>query len=308
MKVRIGIAILIGLIFMSCAYTPIPKVDYNYPHIGSSINASLAVKDYQTLGLIFVKSSEVIDGNGNHTGSKITYEMLLLEAQKLRADDIINIRIDINHVEDFDIDGKIIKTTYNYTATALAIRYTTAVVAQNSTDSNQNIGNANIVVNKMESSSPDRVINNWISAGASMAGGGLRYERLLFPKFTMGIDSYYQWFDVSSRNAWGVCATARFYPFEKILYVGAGLGVHGYEKRNEYWVDNPYHADGGYYYNEDSYDTIGFGISPEIGCKFDFGAPGGFTVDLAVKVPQVLGGEKGYNLSVVPYIGLGWAF
>ena len=108
-----ALAAVIGFSLAACAYAPTPKVDYGYPHIGSSNNASIVVKDYESLGIVFVKSSEVIDSNGDHTGSKITYEMLMLEAQKLRADDIINIRIDINQKDNFSIDGVLIRTTYN---------------------------------------------------------------------------------------------------------------------------------------------------------------------------------------------------
>ena len=128
MRKILGLAALVIIgIFSSCAYTP-PTVDYGYPDKGTSNAASIVVKDYVTLGIVIVKSSETIDGNGNHTGSKITYEMLMLEAQKLGADDVINIRTDINQVIDFSDSGKPVRTTYNYTATALAIKYTTALV------------------------------------------------------------------------------------------------------------------------------------------------------------------------------------
>jgi hypothetical protein len=100
-------------------------VDFSFPNIGVMNKADIAVKDYQTVGIIIVKSSETIDSRGSHTGSKITYEMLMLEAQRLNADDVINIRIDVNQVIETIVDnrGPITKTTYNYTATALAIRY-----------------------------------------------------------------------------------------------------------------------------------------------------------------------------------------
>ena len=91
-------AAAIGVYFASCATTTYPAVNYHYPQSGNSNNATIVVKDYQPMGIIFVKSSEIVDGAGNHTGSKITYEMLMLEAKKLDADDVINIRIDMNQV------------------------------------------------------------------------------------------------------------------------------------------------------------------------------------------------------------------
>ena len=105
------------------------NVNINYPNNGNTNNAAIVVKDYETRGMIFVKSTEVIDGNGNHIGSKITYEMLMREAQKLGADDVINIKIDVNQTREnlLYIGYNVDKTTYNYTASALAIKYTTAI-------------------------------------------------------------------------------------------------------------------------------------------------------------------------------------
>jgi len=121
---------VIGFLMASCA-TVVPNLDYTLPTSGTTNNAVLAIKDFQSVGIIFVESTEVIDGNGNHTGSKITYQMLMQEAQRLNADDIINIRIDVNEVRDFvpSTDGlnTVQRVTYNYKATALAIRYTAAI-------------------------------------------------------------------------------------------------------------------------------------------------------------------------------------
>ena len=110
-------------VLVSCATTNPYREDYSFPHSGTFNDATIVTKDYQTLGIVFAKSTEVFDANGNHTGSKITHEMLMLEAQKLGADDVINVRIDVNHVENFFAIGELISTTYNYTASALAIKY-----------------------------------------------------------------------------------------------------------------------------------------------------------------------------------------
>ena len=138
MKKFLSIMILVTIVFMSCTTTT-KNVNYSYPHDGYSNNASLAVKDYEPIGIIFLKSNEVVDGNGNHTGSKITYEMLMIEAAKLGADDVINIKIDVNQAEEKFSSNRIIitKTTYNYTATALAIKYTTAIAIESSSNKQQ---------------------------------------------------------------------------------------------------------------------------------------------------------------------------
>ena len=116
--------------FISCTTTTSPVVNYSYPDSGTFNDEEIGVKDYVTLGIIFVKSSEVVDGNGNHSGSKITYEMLMLEAQKLGADDVINIRIDINREEEYSPGERLpFRITFNYTASALAIKYTGVITA-----------------------------------------------------------------------------------------------------------------------------------------------------------------------------------
>ena len=298
-------------IFVSCISNT-PVVDYSFPHIGSSNNASIVVKNYETLGIIFVKSTEVIDGNGNHTGSKITYEMLMLEAQELGADDVINIRIDVNQKEDFAFGGELIKTTFNYTATALAIKYTTAlaVLEGNIGNNPQNIGNNNIVVNQMKRSSVSstsgksaNIRDNWISVGATMAGAGLKYERMLNPKWSLVADASYQTFGIGTMLEFGVGVTARFYPFGNVFYIGTGLGIYGYEYeyREEYYVNSGY-----WDYNYDY--TVGFAITPELGVKIGLGRQGGFFMDIGAKGPQIFGGGWGYWFSVVPYVGFGGAF
>ena len=136
------ILILAAVVLASCS--TVPKLDTTYPVSGSTNNAVLAVKDYQTVGIIFVESTEVIDGNGNHTGSKITYQMFMKEAQRLNADDVINIKIDINEVRDLipssDGVGTVQRVTYNYKGTALAIRYTGAIQGVSSADKPRTTG------------------------------------------------------------------------------------------------------------------------------------------------------------------------
>ena len=111
------------------------------------------VKDFTIAGIIFVESNAVFDSDDHIVeGSKITYDMLMREAQKLGADDIINIKIDeiekISVTEeirmvptkvstdsgntktvDKETTVQIINKSVTYKANALAIKYTTIVTS-----------------------------------------------------------------------------------------------------------------------------------------------------------------------------------
>ena len=97
---------------------------YAYPVTGMN-NVSITGKDFTTVGIIFVNSEEVVDNFGNRSGSKITYEMFMREAAELKADDVINIKIDVNRkTEKVKVKDKtVIISTYKYTGMGLAIKY-----------------------------------------------------------------------------------------------------------------------------------------------------------------------------------------
>jgi len=87
---------------------------------GQVLQVELATKDFVTLGIIFVTSTETQDSSGSTIeGSKITFEMLMKEAQRLGADDIVNLRIDESRASS-SFTGV---TPVTYKATALAIKY-----------------------------------------------------------------------------------------------------------------------------------------------------------------------------------------
>jgi hypothetical protein len=305
--------ILLLFVLTSCVNVSAPKVDHSFPHTGSSNNAFVAVKDYETLGIIIVKSSEVIDGNGNHTGSKITWEMFMVEAQKLGADDVINIRIDVNQKIDFNLRGIPIRTTFDYTATALAIKYTTALAGEGiRVNNSENIRNYDIIFNRMRPSresvtresatrEPANKKDNWLSVGATMLGVGLRYERIFNPYWSLGGDVYYQAFGIDVEHEFGIGVTARVYPTGRFFYFGAGLGIHGYQSWSWEWS-----WDWGDEWSP-TY-TIGFAVTPELGTKIDFNMTSGFFMDIGAKVPFTFDGHQGINVSIVPYIGFGVAF
>jgi len=310
------VTVFFVLVFSSCSSIPSNRIDYSYPQSGSSNNASIAVKDYQAVGIIFVKSTEIIDVNGNHTGSKITYERLMLEVQKLNADDFINLRIDVNYVQEYDSNNVLTRTLYNYTANALAIKYTTAIAGVSAAANLPIIRNNDDVEAVKEKRFSPRSIanarNNWLSAEATMAGPGLRYERMLGKNLSLGANFYYQYLSILSIISWdfpineiGIDAMARIYPVGGAFYIGAGLGYRFFEEDEGYY-DYDYYYD--YYYYGFYINSNGFAISPELGWKIDVGTSGGLFMDVGVKGSLIFGGIYNITFSIVPHIGFGWAF
>ena len=89
--------ILFCIVAASCSSTPVGgRLNQTGAMLEGNIpNVTLVTKDFETVGMIFVESEATVDGDGKLiSGSKITYEMLMMEAQKLGADDIANLRID----------------------------------------------------------------------------------------------------------------------------------------------------------------------------------------------------------------------
>jgi hypothetical protein len=98
---------------------------------GASDYATVAVKDFVTLGIVTVETTEVhyaspFGAIKRIEGSKITYADLLQKAAELEGDDIINVRIDVTT----NYSGSVFDwltgwtRTYIHTGTALAIKYT----------------------------------------------------------------------------------------------------------------------------------------------------------------------------------------
>ena len=98
---------------------------------GSSDHSTVVVKDFTSLGIVTVRATEIHSSgpfgfNKSVEGSKITFSDLMQEAVRLDADDIINVRIDMNSSYTKGILGWFTgwTRTYTYTGTALAIKYT----------------------------------------------------------------------------------------------------------------------------------------------------------------------------------------
>jgi hypothetical protein len=103
---------------------------------GWSDYAAIAIKDYVVIGTVRVESEEVTQRGflgiaNSHTGSQVTYDVLLQEAKKLGADDIINVRIDRTDKSVHGIFDWLVGYTerYAYAVNALAVKYTQAVAA-----------------------------------------------------------------------------------------------------------------------------------------------------------------------------------
>lgn len=141
-KAILAAIVIVGGVFLGGCMSNVKEAQRTYTSAqqGALSYAAIAVKDFETKGMIFVESTVTIDAAGERTGSEITYQMLMKEAEKLGADDVINVRIDevINDkAEDTyktDINGdeafesrKLISRNYVYQASALAIKYTKAI-------------------------------------------------------------------------------------------------------------------------------------------------------------------------------------
>jgi uncharacterized protein YbjQ (UPF0145 family) len=101
---------------------------------GWSDYATVAIKDYAVVGIVRVVSEEVTKRGflgivHSHKGSQVTYDLLVSEAKKIGADDIINVRIDRTDKSLHGIFDWLVGYTekYAYTANALAIKYTQAI-------------------------------------------------------------------------------------------------------------------------------------------------------------------------------------
>lgn len=139
---------ILSLVVLSgCAVTSSKRdARYNYTKMQSgrfNNTIPVALKDFEVKGVVFAESKIVFDNeSGDGNGSEITFTQLMEEAVKLGADDIINVRIDkteFGTAEDsykkdpVTGDEKFAKRSYTsktviYKATAIAIKYTNAII------------------------------------------------------------------------------------------------------------------------------------------------------------------------------------
>jgi len=107
------------------------SADYTANAAGASDYVTVAVKDFITLGIITVEKTETHHAGPlgivkRIEGAKVTYADLMQEAARLEADDIINVRVDVNTSYRGSVFDWLTGWTrvYTHTATALAIKYT----------------------------------------------------------------------------------------------------------------------------------------------------------------------------------------
>jgi uncharacterized protein YbjQ (UPF0145 family) len=128
-KCSIFVSIVTVLSLAACTIA-----DYSANAMGVSDYAAIAVKDFVTLGIVTVQTTEIHYSSAfgfkkRIEGAKVTFADLMQEAAKLEADDIINVRID-THADytkgafDWLVGWS---RTYTHTGTALAIKYTDKV-------------------------------------------------------------------------------------------------------------------------------------------------------------------------------------
>ena len=98
------------------------SVNYSEPLAGRYIRAAVAPKNFIVIGAVSARSTETHTVNGifkRVEGAKIGYTDLVLEAAALGADDIIDVRIDVNIIKGTNRNEEV----YVYTGEALAIKY-----------------------------------------------------------------------------------------------------------------------------------------------------------------------------------------
>lgn len=123
---KLGLLVLAAIALAGCTTT-----DYSTNLAGVSDHATVVVKDFVTLGIVTVQTTEThfsgpFGFKKRVEGSKVTFASLMQEAAKLEADDIINIRVDMhaNYTKGFFDWLTGWSRSYTHTGTALAIKYT----------------------------------------------------------------------------------------------------------------------------------------------------------------------------------------
>jgi hypothetical protein len=137
---------------------------------------------------------------------------------------------------------------------------------------------------------------NWISGEVGLLGAGIRYERMLNDKFSIGgtyIVNYIPILDIE--YVFGGEVATRFYPWAGKFYAEFGLGygsVKGYETKNTKPIKyNGKEVDPSVTLLA-SYNISGLLVAPGIGWKIDVGKPGKFFINPMISVLNVLGKQE----------------
>ena len=158
--------------------------------------------------------------------------------------------------------------------------------------------------------------NNWIAGELSAVAIGVKYERMLSPKTSLGANFYWSPLggfvpftrgDVASDFEGGgfvIDVSFRVYPWGKTFFFGLSLG----------FCYSPYTT---FTYGYDLYghetrenqprDMYGLAVTPEIGWKIDVGKAGGFYLRTGFAFPIIFGNDTGLFLRTHNF-GMGYAF
>jgi hypothetical protein len=128
---------------------------------------------------------------------------------------------------------------------------------------------------------------NMVSGDIGLISAGIRYERMLTAKLSIGGTAFYNNF-MFFFNSVGVTATGRFYPWAGVFYLGLGLGFGS------------------------NFVLNGAMVAPALGWKIDVGKPGAFFLNPELSLPIVFGvdGEGEFGNLAIPraVLGMGYAF
>ena len=105
-------------------------IDYTAPLQGKFDNAGLPVKAFEVVGPVSASATETHRASPlsivrTVEGAKVTYSDLMQEAARLGADDIIDVRIDMNTSGKTSLIDRLTgwERTFTHTGQAIAIRY-----------------------------------------------------------------------------------------------------------------------------------------------------------------------------------------
>ena len=115
-----------ALVLLACCGT----VDFTSPMEGSYVSAGTPVKNFEVIGAVSVFSTETHSAGPlgfvkKVGGSKIGYTDLMVQAAALGADDIIDVRIDVNTGGRKSFADWLAgwERVFSYSGTALAVKY-----------------------------------------------------------------------------------------------------------------------------------------------------------------------------------------
>ncbi|MDR0668817.1 MAG: hypothetical protein LBF95_01945 [Treponema sp.] len=172
---------------------------------------------------------------------------------------------------------------------------------------------------------------HFVSAEASVLGGGARYEFVITPYFTVGLYSGFNFLPTpflsddlaTSITIGGGGVAGRWYPSGRKFFTELSLGGAHFEVKYMERHYDPYKNynsytktwEGGYDEWEESDGEGSFIIAPGFGWTIDIGAPGKLFISPGIRIPfaitpfeKDLGLGEGVYPSVVVYFGLGYAF